>query len=149
MTAGKWPFVRIDMLKKVLSSGKQLKKASSMAADVVTPSTTISRRDPDFRTPLPDIKGQRRDPDDLYSGLPATKVTTEMRYRLGHLHTLHPRSVRVKTWLSLLGFLGWYVGIFAFIAARLGSDDLDTLEKEARAQMDLRKKIKADFLDKD
>lgn len=137
------------MLKKVLSSGKQLKKASSMAADVVTPSTTISRRDPDFRTPLPDIKGQRRDPDDLYSGLPATKATTEMRYRLGNLHTLHPRSVRVKTWLSLLGFFAWYVGIFAFIAARLGSDDLDTLEKEARAQMDLRKKIKADFLDKD
>ena len=137
------------MLKKVFSGGKQLKKTASIGADIVTPATTISRRDPDFRTPLPDIKGQRRDPDDLYSGLPASQLTTEMRYRLGHLHDLHPRPVRIKVWLSMLGFIVWYVGIFAFIAARLSSDDLDTLEKEARAQMDLRKKIKSDFLDKE
>ena len=125
-----------------------MQKAAAAAPEVMSPSSTISRRDPDFRTPLPDVKGQRRDPFDLGRGLPATKATTEERYRLGNLHELHPRAVRTKTWLAMAAFIAWYGGIFAFIAARLSNDDLDTLEKEARQQLDLRKKIKSDFLDK-
>jgi hypothetical protein len=36
--------------------------------------------------------------------------------------------------------------VFAFIANRLSNDDLDTLEKEARAQMELKKQIKEEFI---
>lgn len=118
------------MLKKFFKVGKN--------------SVKLSRSDPDYRRPLPDFKGQRRDPH-LPQALPASKQTTEQRYRKSPLNTLHPRDVRVKTWLSFLGYVSWYVAVFAFIAYRLSSDDLDTLEKEARQQIEIREKIKKEF----
>mmetsp|Transcript_14176 Transcript_14176/g.20727 ORF Transcript_14176/g.20727 Transcript_14176/m.20727 type:complete len:125 (+) Transcript_14176:38-412(+) len=121
------------MLKKVVEKSRGVLK--------------LPRSDPDYKTPLPDFKGQRRDPNNLHGGLPPSKTTTEMRYRPGPQHSLHPREVRVKTWLAFMGYLGWYVGVFLFIAYRLSSDDLDTLEKEARHQIEMRKKIKEQFLD--
>lgn len=105
----------------------------------------VSRKDPDFRTPLPNFKGQRRDPINMAGSLPSTKVTEEMRYRSGPIHGLHPRDIRIKSWLSMLAYISWYGAVFAFIAYRLNSDDLDTLEKEARQQSEIQKKIKKEF----
>lgn len=122
-----------NMLKKFFDKGQKAGK--------------ISRKDPDFRTPLPDFKGQRRDPIGMVGPLPAMKTTEEMRYRAGPIHTLHPRDIRIKSWLSMFVYIGWYVGVFAFIAYRLTSDDLDTLEREARQQAELRKKIQEEFGD--
>ena len=109
------------------------------------PITKVPRSDPDYRTPLPNFKGQRRDPLNLTGSLPASKTTMEMRYRTGPIHTLHPRDIRAKSWLSMALYLSWYVGVFMFIAYRLSSDDLDTLEKEARAQVEIKKKIQKEF----
>lgn len=106
---------------------------------------TVTRSDPDFRTPLPDFKGKRRDPMGMTGSLPSSKRTDEARFRTGPIHKLHPRDVRARTWLSLFGYLGWYVGVFCFIAYRLSSDDLDLLEKEARQQAELKKKIEKEF----
>ena len=60
---------------------------------------------------------------------------------------MHPRNVRGKLWLGFGLAMAWYVGVFAYISNRLSSDDLDTLEKEARAQMELKKKIQQEFID--
>jgi hypothetical protein len=105
----------------------------------------ISRKDPDFRTPLPNFKGQRRDPLNMSGSLPSSKATEEMRYRSGPIHGLHPRDIRVKSWLTMTAYLVWYGSVFAFIAYRLNSDDLDTLEKEARQQAEIKKKIQKEF----
>lgn len=107
----------------------------------------VSRKDPDYRTPLPNFKGQRRDPINLTGSLPASKATDEMRYRSGPIHGLHPRDIRIKSWLSMLAYVAWYGSVFAFIAYRLNSDDLDTLEKEARQQVEIQQKIKKEFSD--
>ena len=107
--------------------------------------TKISRTDPDFKTPLPNFKGQRRDPLNMTGSMPAAKTTMEMRYRTGPINTLHPRDVRAKSWLSMLAYVGWYAGIFGFIAYRLSSDDLDTLEKQARQEVEIKKKIQKEF----
>jgi hypothetical protein len=121
------------MLKKFFESGKTEVK--------------VSRKDPDYRTPLPNFKGQRRDPLNMSGSLPASKATEEMRYRSGPIHGLHPRDIRAKSWLSMFAYVAWYGAVFAFIAYRLNSDDLDTLEKEARQQAELKKKIQKEFSD--
>ena len=59
---------------------------------------------------------------------------------------MHPREIRVKTTISLLGYTAWFVSVFMFIAYRLSSDDLDTLEKEARQEIEIREKIKKQFI---
>ncbi|CAG9335251.1 unnamed protein product [Blepharisma stoltei] len=107
----------------------------------------LSRKDPDFKTPLPDFKGQRRDPWNYKGGIPSSKISTEMRYRHSPALDMQPRDIRIKTWLALFAFIAWYVGVFTFIAHRLSSDDLDTLEKDARQQIEIRKKIKQEFID--
>ena len=81
----------------------------------------------------------------MTGSLPAAKNTMEMRYRSGPIHTLHPRDIRAKSWLSMLAYASWYVGVFCFIAYRLSADDLDTLEKEARLQVEVQKKILKEF----
>ena len=124
-----------------------IRRFATQASKTVMPK--VSRSDPDYRTPLPDFKGQRRDPYGINSSIAPAKTTTEMRYRAGPIHTLHPRMVRVKSWLAFVAYIGWYVAVFAFIAYRLSADDLDTLEKEARQQIEMRKKIKEQFIDPD
>lgn len=121
------------MLKKFTDKGKAAVK--------------LTRKDPDYRTALPDFKGQRTDPLNLTGGLPAAKTSDEMRYRAGPINHMLPRDIRIKTWFAFLGFVAWYVGVFTFIAYRLSSDDLDTLEKDARQQIELKKKIKQQFID--
>lgn len=108
---------------------------------------TVPRSDPDYRTPLPNFKGQRRDPLNLTGSLPANKTTTEQRYRTGPIHTLQPRSVRINSWLTMLAYITWYAGVFIFISKRLSSEDLDTLEKEARLEADIKRKIQKEFSD--
>ena len=107
----------------------------------------VHRSDPDFKTPLPNFKGQRRDPINQTGSLPSSKTTEEMRYRTGPIHKMHPRDIRIKSWLSMALYASWYIGIFSFIAYRLNSDDLDTLEKEARQEAEIKKKIKNVFSD--
>lgn len=121
------------MLKKILGKTK-------------TPAK-VSRTDTDYRTPVPNFKGQRRDPLNMTGSLPASKTTMEMRYRTGPIHTLHPRDIRIKSWLSMLAYATWYIGVFCFIAYRLSTDDLDTLEKQARLEVEIRKKIQKEFSD--
>jgi hypothetical protein len=62
------------------------------------------------------------------------------------MQSLHPREVRGKLWFGFGVAVCWYVGVFAYISNRLSNDDLDTLEREARAQLELKKQIKEEFI---
>jgi hypothetical protein len=48
--------------------------------------------DPEYKFPLPDFKGQRKNPYD-YDNLPSSKTSEELRYRAGPIHTTHVQCV--------------------------------------------------------
>lgn len=41
----------------------------------------IPRSDPDYKTPLPNFKGQRQSPYDIRGPVPPSRKTTETRFR--------------------------------------------------------------------